>query len=451
MFRRRSATASSFPVISSKSLKFLRSDAPSNGREKASRTRHETSLSVAGAYWFRQDGARAVFSALNRKGHEARIVGGALRNELMGLPVVDIDFAVTARPEAVMRLAEEAGLKPVPTGIDHGTVTVVAGHQPFEVTTLRHDVATDGRRATVAFTRDWAADASRRDFTINALYADAEGRVYDPLGGLPDIHARRVRFIGSALERIREDYLRILRFFRFTADYSAGPPDAVGLAASIDERAGLARLSAERVRAELLRILVTRRPLTALEPMAESGLLTAILGGVARLSHFERLAALEAALDVAPSSIRRLAALAVMVEEDAERLAARLRLSNAEAKQLLVMAGQQPSFSGAISERNARVALYRLGAEGYRDRASIAWARVGADAADEDWLRLYRLTERWSPPAFPLKGQDLIAHGVPAGPKVGQKMRALEAKWLDSGLELSRDELLAGVSGNSPT
>jgi tRNA nucleotidyltransferase/poly(A) polymerase len=413
--------------------------------KQAHHAEHETSLTVAGAAWFRQEAVGAVFAALNRDGHEARIVGGALRNELMGLPVVDVDFAVTATPEEVMRLSAAAGLKPVPTGIDHGTVTLVAGHHPFEVTTLRHDVETHGRRATVAFTRDWAADASRRDFTINALYAGADGRVYDPLGGLPDLHARRVRFIGSARDRIREDYLRILRFFRFTADYSAGPPDAVGLAACIEERAGFARLSAERVRVELLRILVTRRPLTALEPMAESGILTAILGGVARLIHFERLTALEAALGASPDPIRRLAALAVMAEEDAGRLAGRLRLSNAEAKQLTAMAALEPLFHSGMDERGARIALYRLGAESYRNRVLIAWARAGDDASHEAWRALCSLPERWTPPAFPLKGQDLIARGIPAGPQVGQAMRALEAKWLESGLELSRDELLESL------
>ncbi len=340
-----------------------------------------TRLSVAGAEWFRQPQVGALFAALNREGHEARIVGGATRNTLMGLPVSDIDFAVTATPDEVIRLAEQAGLKPVPTGIDHGTITVVADHIPFEVTTLRQDVETHGRHATVAFTRDWAADAARRDFTLNALYADVTGAIFDPLGGLPDLEARRVRFIGSAHERIREDYLRILRFFRFTADYSSGPPDAEGLSACIEERGGLGGLSGERVRAELLRILVTRNPRLALEPMAETGLLVAILAGVVRLTHFERMAGIEARLGIKPAPIRRLAALSLMVEEDADRLASRLRLSNAEAARLDAMAALRPMLSAATGERDARVALYRLGAQAFQDRVLIAWARQSGDQA----------------------------------------------------------------------
>lgn len=402
---------------------------------------------VKDAEWLRRPQVQAVFAALNREGHEARIVGGALRNELMGLPVTDIDFAVTATPEEVARLAEAAGLKPVPTGADHGTMTIVVEHMPFEVTTLRHDVETHGRHATVAFTRDWAADAARRDFTINALYADADGRIYDPLGGLADIRERRVRFIGSPKERIREDYLRILRFFRFAADYGEGPPDAESLAACIEERAGLARLSAERVRAELLRILTSRRPMAALGPMAESGLLISVLGGVVRLAHFERLSELEKALAQKPEAIRRLAALAVMVEEDAERLAARLRLSNAEAARLADLAEIHADLLAGANDHAARIALYRLGPERYRDHALLAWARAGDKPSDAARRRVFELPERWTPPEFPIKGQDLIAKGLPPGPKLGERLRELERQWLASGLSLSRDELLGRLAG----
>ncbi len=403
-------------------------------------------LSVAGADWFRNRHVQAVFAALDRDGHEARIVGGALRNALMGLPVGDIDFAVTAQPEAVIRFAEEAGLKPVPTGIRHGTVTLVADGTPFEVTTLRQDVETDGRRAKVAFTRDWAADAARRDFTVNALYAGSDGRVFDPLGGLPDLRARRVRFINSAPERIREDYLRILRFFRFSADYTDGPPDAEGLAACIEGRAGLARLSAERVRSELMRILVARTPLVALEPMAESGLLTAILGGVVRLGHFARLAELEAQLGERPVPIRRLAALAVMVEEDAARLAGRLRLSSAEASRLEAMATPEPNLPPGLCEQAASAALYRLGAEAYRDKAMIGWSR-SHERLDAEWQQLYDLPDRWTAPVFPVNGQDLLARGMEPGPRLGETLRELEARWVASAFSLSREDLLAGLAG----
>lgn len=404
-----------------------------------------TDLNVAAADWFRRPQLQAVFASLNRDGHEARIVGGALRNTLMGLPVGDVDFAVTATPDEVVRLTEEAGFKAVPTGIDHGTITVIVEGTPFEVTTLRHDVETHGRHATVAFTRDWAADAARRDFTINALYAASDGRIFDPLGGLPDIHARRVRFIGSAVERIREDYLRILRFFRFTADYSANPPDAGGLAACIEERDGLASLSAERIRAELLRILATRSPLLALEPMAESGLLISVLGGVVRLSHFEQMTEIEASLGLKAVPIRRLAALAVMVEEDAERLSKRLRLSNAETARLEAMAALEPGIYAELDEKAARIALYRLGEQAYRDRVLLAWSRAHHDTHKDVWHQLLTLPDRWQPPVFPLKGQDLVARGRAPGPTIGQTLRKLEEKWIASDFKLSRNDLLGNL------
>ena len=395
--------------------------------------------------WLQRPQVQAVFQALNRDGHEARIVGGALRNTLMGLPVSDVDFAVTAPPDEVVALAEKAGLKSVPTGLDHGTVTIIVDHMPFEVTTLRRDVETHGRHATVAFTRDWTADASRRDFTINALYADAQGQIFDPLGGLEDIHRRKVRFIGSARERIREDYLRILRFFRFTADYSADLPDRDGLTACIEERAGLAGLSAERIRAELLRILVTRKPMLALEPMAESGLLISIVAGVVRLSHFLRMAGIEAELGLTASPIRRLAALAVMVKEDAERLSKRLRLSNAETAQLTAMAALEPEIDREIEARPARRVLYQLGERNYRERILTAWSRTDDAPSQEAWKKLFLLPDQWQPPVFPLKGQDLVARGCAPGPGLGETLRRLEEKWIASDFQLTREELLASL------
>jgi len=404
---------------------------------------------IADAEWFRQPQLHAVFAALNRDGHEARVVGGAVRNTLMGLPVGDIDLATTATPDEVIRFVKAAGLKAVPTGIEHGTITVIVDHLPFEVTTLRQDVETHGRHATVAYTRDWAEDAARRDFTINALYAPADGRVADPLGGLPDLVARRVRFIGSARERIREDYLRILRFFRFTADYSAEPPDPDGLLACIRERAGLATLSAERIRVELLRILVTRTPHLALQPMTDTGPIILLLGGVVRLAHFERLAAIERQLDAEPSAMRRLAALAVMVEEDASRLSARLKLSNAEAARLKAMARLKPSVEADLTENDAHALLYRLGDQAFRDRVMLSWARqaaAGETGSGESWQALYTLPERWKPPEFPVSGQDLIAHGVRPGPDMGRTLRRLEVRWIASGFALSREALLGELT-----
>jgi poly(A) polymerase len=401
--------------------------------------------SVGDRDWFRQNRVKAVFDAIARDGYEARIVGGAVRNALMGLPVGEIDFATTAPPDEIIRLSVAAGLKPVPTGIEHGTVTIVVEGTPFEVTTLRRDVETDGRRAKVSFTRDWAEDAARRDFTINALYADADGRVFDPLGGIADLRSRRVRFIGSPEQRIREDYLRILRFFRFTANYSAGPLDAEGLAACIDQRAGLAKLSPERVRAELLRILVTRTPMAALEPMKESGLLISILGGVVRLAHFENLAQLEARLDLPPAPIRRLAALAIMIEEDAARLSARLRLSNAETARLQNIAALEPILSAEGTALSAKEALYRLDRDKYQDRVLVAWATAGGEQSDSAWRTLFSLPDCWKPPVMPVKAADLTARGMKPGPALGKSLREIECAWINSGFALSKEELLENL------
>jgi len=381
------------------------------------------------AAWLRRAETQAVLGALARRGFAARAVGGAVRNALLGLPVTDVDIATTARPEEVMAAAQAAGLASAPTGIAHGTVTVIANHVPYEVTTLREDVETHGRHATVAFTDDWAADARRRDFTINALYCSAEGEVFDPLGGYPDLLERRVRFIGEAAARIREDYLRILRFFRLTADYGAGPPDRAGMAACVAERAGLARLSGERVRQELLRLLAAPRAVELIEAMQGWGLLTLVLPAAPRPGLLARLAAIERELGRAPDPILRLAALAVEVEEDAERLRDRLRLSNHEHGRLCGAASRPGAPAADAGERAARAALYRLGPDAYRDRVLIAWARAGEPPASRAWQRLLALPERWQAPRFPLGGADVLALGVAAGPRVGELLRTVEDWW----------------------
>ncbi len=292
--------------------------------------------SLKDAAWLQQAETKRVFAALAAPGIETRAVGGAVRDTLLGLKVAEVDLATTALPEKVIALARGADLKAVPTGIEHGTVTVVANGVPFEVTTLRRDVETFGRHAVVAFTQDWQEDARRRDFTLNALYAGSDGELFDPLGGYGDLAAGRVRFIGDAEARIKEDYLRILRFFRFNAYYGKGPLDAAGLAACVRLRAGLDQLSAERVAGELRKLLVAPQATRAVEALFDYGLLTQLLGGVPRLVRFERLVAAEEALGLAPDAALRLAALAVFVKEDAERLAARLRLSNNELAVLLL-------------------------------------------------------------------------------------------------------------------
>ena len=385
------------------------------------------------AEWLTRRETQAVFSALGRGGHAARAVGGVVRNALLGRPVSDVDIATTAPPDVVMQLAEEAGLKAVPTGLAHGTVTVVVDHVPYEVTTLRKDVETFGRHAKVVFTDDWAADARRRDFTINALYCGADGAVYDPLGGYADLVARRVRFIGDARARIREDYLRILRFFRFTAEYAEAPPDADGLLASVREREGLAQLSGERVHQELMRLLKAPGALDAVEAMFDHGLLTLVLPVAPRLPQLRRLIGIERTLGLEPAPIRRLGALAIAVSEDAERLRDRLKLSTAEFTALLRASIRTPALGAASTEREAKAYLYRHGADHYRERVLMDWARFGDHPQDPGLRALFALPGRWTPPAFPLGGGDVLALGVPPGPRVGELLRELENWWIDAG------------------
>ena len=266
------------------------------------------------APWLHRGALPRLFAVLNRDGEEARVVGGAVRNALLGEPVQDVDVATTARPDEVARRARAAGFKVVPTGIDHGTVTVVIDSLPFEVTTLRQDVETFGRRAQVLFGRDWRADAERRDFTINALSVSADGVVHDYVGGLVDLPERRVRFIGEARQRIAEDYLRILRFFRFHAAYGHGEPDRDAVLACIAGRAGLDLLSRERVRAEMIKLLAARGAVDALRVMGESGLLMPVLGGVAELGGVAAMAEIEARMGLAADPLRRLGALAVLTD-----------------------------------------------------------------------------------------------------------------------------------------
>ncbi len=394
------------------------------------------------AEWLRWPQTHAVLAALSADGHTVRAVGGAVRNSLLGRPVEDVDLVTDALPETVIGLARKGGLKAVPTGIEHGTVTVVANHRPFEVTTLRTDVETYGRHAKVAFTDDWEADARRRDFTINALYADANGAIYDPLGGLADIAAHRVRFIGAPEARIREDYLRILRFFRFVAELEAPEIDGEGLAACVRERAGLDRLAAERVRGELARLLIAPAALKALTAMADFGLLTGLLGAVGTLARFERLTVVERAVGTPADFTLRLAALAVAVTEDAERLADRFRLSSAERASLMA-AARFRGFDAGLSEQDAKTALYHAGGQAYRSAVLMAWAASGAGADAARWRALYALPDRWPVPAFPLKGADIRALGVPEGPDIGAVLARLEARWIAGGFSGSREALCA--------
>jgi len=373
------------------------------------------------AGWLAGEDARAVTAALEEGGHQALFVGGCVRNTLLGEPVSDLDLSTDARPERVIELAEAAGLKAVPTGIEHGTVTLVHRHHPVEVTTFRADVETHGRHATVRFSEDVKEDAERRDFTMNALYCDPRGRIVDPLGGLADLRARRLRFVGEAAARVHEDYLRILRFFRFHAWYAdpEGGFDPEGLAACADGAEGLRRISAERIGGEMKNLLAAPDPSRALAAMAQAGILHVVLPGadamaVARMTHVEE----------APDAVARLAALG------GQDMTGRLRLSKAEAR---------------------RVERLRAGATGGAGPAELGW-RVGeADARAALAIRA-ALTEQPVPPGawrdvargavaeFPVKPADLM----PAyeGPALGARLKRLERAWIDSGLRASKADLL---------
>jgi poly(A) polymerase len=392
------------------------------------------------APWLKTGLVARVLNLLNADGEEARVVGGAVRNALLGLPIGDIDIATTALPEEVTRRARAVGIKSVPTGIEHGTVTLVIDSHPFEVTTLREDTETFGRRAKVTFGRDWVRDAERRDFTINGLSVDAEGLLHDYVGGLEDIAARRVRFIGEPDKRIAEDYLRILRFFRIHAAYGVGEVDRAGYLACIAGRSGLANLSAERIRVEILKLMVATGAVAAVNAMVEGGLLLPIFGGVAYTGPFAALISIEDALGLAPDPIRRLGALAVAVTEDARRVASRLRLTNTETKMLDSM-GHRWWRLADMDETRARRRLYRLGEERYRDRVLLAWARSGEPVDAAAWRELASLPARWTAPKFPLKAADFIARGMSQGPELGQALALAEDAWLAAEFPLDRSSL----------
>jgi poly(A) polymerase len=390
--------------------------------------------------WLKEKPLSGLLAVLDRDGEEARVVGGAVRNALIGLPHGDIDIATTALPAEVTRRAEAAGFKAVPTGVEHGTVTVVAGGKPFEVTTLREDVETFGRHATVKFGRDWKRDAQRRDFTMNGLSLSADGSVHDHVGGVADLEARRVRFIGDASRRIAEDYLRILRFFRFHAYYGEGRPDAEGLAATIVARGGLEQLSRERVRVELIKLLLAPHAVGVLAVMAEAGLLGAVLGGVPHLAGFANMTKVEVAAGLAPDATRRLGALGVWIAEDAERLRQRLRLFNAEHERLAALDGWW-RVSPAMSEASARELIYQIGPAHFTERVLLAWARSWNDARKAEWHVLATLPRRWSAPVFPIKAADFIERGVQKGPLLGAALERAERAWIAAGFPIERKAL----------
>lgn len=389
-------------------------------------------------------GVARILALLNAGGEEARVVGGAVRNALMQLPVADIDIATTAGPDTVLERARDAGIHAVPTGYEHGTVTLVLDGVPHEVTTLREDIATDGRRAIVCFGRDFAADAFRRDFTINALSAGPDGQIHDYASGLADIAARKVRFIGVADARIREDYLRILRFFRFSAAYGEGAPDDEGFAAVLRNRDGLSQLSRERIRQEMIKLLAAPRSVPVVRRMADARVLGPALNGPADLSRFEAMAAQESRFGLPADPVRRLMALTVARPADLDRLRDALRLTNREADRIERCLRAVPEH--ALSEAQQRALLYHLGPDLYRDVLLLFSVQSGADVA-----AAMTLPERWSAPAFRLTGKDVVALGVARGPEVGRALAEAENAWIAAGMpgdEAAQRRILTEAAAN---
>lgn len=389
-----------------------------------------------------------VLSLLDQDGEEARLVGGALRNALLHRPVAEFDIATTATPETVIARAEAAKLRSVPTGLAHGTVMLVVDGKPFEVTSLREDIETDGRHAKVRFSRDFEADAKRRDFTMNALSMTRQAVLYDYVGGLADIEARKLRFIGDPTARIREDYLRILRFFRFAAAYAEGPLDKEAVLACLREREGLARLSRERVRSEILKLLAARRAGEVTREFCETGLLGPLLASAPHPARLENL--LRFAADEAPDPLLGLAALCVNLPEDAERLRERLRLSNPETQRLAEAAAAFMTLHGLQTPPPAPALLrfiFRHGRQAACDALALVAAESGADTAP--WREALAYTGAAKEPRLPFSGADLLALGIPDGKAIGEALKELQARWIEAGFpEDPRRlaELLAGVA-----
>jgi poly(A) polymerase len=393
--------------------------------------------------WMTSPQTQLVLEALGAGGHEVRFIGGCVRDAILKRHIRDVDIALPATPQAVTALLQAAGIRVVPTGIDHGTVTAVVGATPFEITSLRIDVETFGRHARVAYTDDWLADAARRDFTINAMSCTPEGDVYDYFRGLDDLGRGRVRFVGDAAERIAEDVLRLLRFFRFYAHYGREPPDADALAACRAAAAGLATLSGERVRVEIFRTLMANDPADAFALMRDDEVLDHVLpeaGGVERLRMLSWLDSKALRLpSVVPDPVRRLAALMAPTsgKAEAEAVAQRLRLSNAQAERLRRMLAPAHPLSTGDNDAQLRRALYHLGGETVRDLLLLAWAgdlaaaptARGRNGRWSDWLSL---VDGWRPPRFPLRGRDALAIGIPHGPEIGRLLDAVEAWWEDN-------------------
>jgi poly(A) polymerase len=412
--------------------------------------------------WMSAPETQRVIAALAAKGAELRFVGGCVRDALLGRPIQDIDIATHDPPETVMALLEAAGIRAIPTGIAHGTVTAVVGKAHFEITTLRRDVETDGRHAKVAFTDDWREDAARRDLTINAIFATPEGALYDPFGGLADLRAGRIRFVGDPETRIREDHLRLLRYFRFYAHYGKHPPDAAALAACRALAPLLSSLSGERIAAESFKLLAAPEPASVLAAMREAGILAHFLPEAASGPGIETLRALVTiegpiAFEGGGSgsgSLRRLAALLDPAQGEAQALdlARRWHLSAAERDRLAGLIVAEPALEREMTAKERRRLLHRLGAESFRDRVLLAWAREVARRgtfdrrAVEAWREHLDAARGWRPVELPVRGQDLLELGLAPGPELGRLLAAVEQWWIDEDFAPDRAACLAKLA-----
>jgi len=403
---------------------------------------------ITPADWMGAADTRALFDAITAGGGSVRFVGGCVRDAILGRPVSDIDLATDVEPARVIELLGARKIRAVPTGLDHGTITAIPEHRPFEITTLRQDVETDGRRAAVQFTHDWSVDAGRRDFTMNALSADPDGTVYDYVGGLPDLRAGRVRFIGDAAERIAEDYLRILRFFRFHANYASTVPDGEALQACRDAATHVEKLSGERVWQEMARILVVVEPMQVFALMEEARILRLLLPVGRSTSRLQAMAALEDMLKVAPEPVRRLTALIQPNRQEASQIATRLRLSRADTSRLDNLSASRGESRAGMPELALRRSLYMLGVDFFQDLILLDWAdQIARDpsvAAGNilDWKATWDAAHDWVPPDFHLTGEDIIAAGIEEGPRVGDLLEDVEEWWVEQAFRPDRDGCL---------
>ncbi|WP_017931847.1 CCA tRNA nucleotidyltransferase [Robiginitomaculum antarcticum] len=391
-------------------------------------------------------GANALFDAFPNGA--LRYVGGCVRNGLLGEPIKDIDLATPLEPEGVIAALKAAGIRYAETGIDHGTITAVIKGQPYEVTSLRRDVATDGRRAVVAYTKDWAQDAQRRDFTINALYADRSGTLFDPTGqGLTDIKTRTFRFIGEASERIAEDYLRILRYFRFMAWYAPEAKfDSRALAACRAGKPGLKKLSAERVWSEIKRLLSAPRPARAVNIMLQQGILETLLPEASNAQGLSLLTKLESREAIAPDPYLRLMSMSAREPLPMALLTKRMKMSKVESKRLRAWAGDATALAPGMEQRKALAAIYTAGKQVVMDRARLRAAGAEDPLISARWMALSELAQTWEQPKFPLSGKDLKAAGVAPGEAMGRKLKALEALWVRSGFTADKPKLMMALT-----